>query len=186
MSLGLLVHFVLVAPFAELVELEAGLKLLLVLFGVVVDPVAGGALQLDHVILRHIQSCAKCRRSMEWRYSIGKMKSCPEGPVLSIWSRLRGSNPGPTVYKTVALPAELRRQAGWVVGSLGFEPRKAKPRDLQSPPFDHFGNCPYSARFRHGLAFGLGQCVLALTFVHVSLRSPFCFAERGPHRGDDA
>jgi len=29
-----------------------------------------------------------------------------------------------------------------MVGRLGFEPRKAWPRDLQSPPFDRFGICP--------------------------------------------
>ena len=29
-----------------------------------------------------------------------------------------------------------------LVGSEGFEPPKAKPGDLQSPPFDRSGNCP--------------------------------------------
>ena len=29
------------------------------------------------------------------------------------------------------------------LGREGFEPPKAKPRDLQSPPFDRFGTDPY-------------------------------------------
>ena len=29
-----------------------------------------------------------------------------------------------------------------MVGREGFEPPKAKLGDLQSPPFDHSGNCP--------------------------------------------
>ncbi len=29
-----------------------------------------------------------------------------------------------------------------MVGGLGFEPRKAGPADLQSAPFDRFGNHP--------------------------------------------
>jgi hypothetical protein len=45
---------VLLAPFAVLGELEAGLKLLLVLLGVVVHPLAFGALELNEVVLRHI------------------------------------------------------------------------------------------------------------------------------------
>ena len=40
--------------------------------------------------------------------------------ICPFWSRLRGSNPGPTVYKTVALPAELRRRVPEPLS--GFEP----------------------------------------------------------------
>jgi hypothetical protein len=45
---------VLLAPFAVLGELEAGLELLLVLLGVVVHPLALGALELDEIVLRHM------------------------------------------------------------------------------------------------------------------------------------
>jgi hypothetical protein len=49
----LLMRRVLLAPFAELLELETGLERLLVLVGMVVHPLALGALQFDEVILRH-------------------------------------------------------------------------------------------------------------------------------------
>ena len=51
--LGLLVRRVLLAPFAVLGELEAGLELLLVLGRVVVGALALRALELDEVVLGH-------------------------------------------------------------------------------------------------------------------------------------
>ena len=45
-------------------------------------------------------------------------------------SRLAGSNRGPTVYKTVALPTELRRQ----MGRIGIEPMKAQGQQIYSLP----------------------------------------------------
>ena len=47
----LLVRGVLLAPLAVLLHLKTGLELLLVLLGVVVHPLALGALQLDEVVL---------------------------------------------------------------------------------------------------------------------------------------
>lgn len=35
-----------------------------------------------------------------------------------------------------------------MVGREGFEPPKAKPKDLQSSPFDHSGTDPYKKEFR--------------------------------------
>lgn len=34
----------------------------------------------------------------------------------------------------------------FMVGREGFEPPKAKPKDLQSSPFDHSGTDPYKKR----------------------------------------
>src|SRR6267142_2211690 len=75
------------------------------------------------------------------------------------WSHLRDSNPGPSVYKTGALPAELRwHVACHVNDSLqlsflrGGQSRirtleGTRPSDLQSLPFDRFGNCPCTQVF---------------------------------------
>ena len=54
-------------------------------------------------------------------------------------SRWPGSNRRPTVYKTVALPAELHRHK-WAGKDLHLGRRE--PADLQSAPFDYFGTCP--------------------------------------------
>jgi hypothetical protein len=35
-----------------------------------------------------------------------------------------------------------------MVGRVGIEPTKAKPKDLQSSPFDHSGTDPNAARLR--------------------------------------
>ncbi len=36
------------------------------------------------------------------------------------------------------------------MGSAGFEPTKAEPTDLQSAPFDRFGNSPNICQSLHG------------------------------------
>ena len=57
---------------------------------------------------------------------------------------------------------------GLVVG-LGFEPRKAKPADLQSAPVDHFGTPPVPAKTREGCHIGVvlySTKTILLVFAH--------------------
>ncbi len=51
------------------------------------------------------------------------------------WSPREDLNPQPTVYKTVALPIELR---GHGAGRGSRTPEGTRPTDLQSVAFDHF------------------------------------------------
>ncbi len=83
--------------------------------------------------------------------------------LCNAWSHLPGLNRGPTVYKTVALPAELRwHDAMKTMGRQGFAPWKAEPPDLQSGPFDYFGTCP----------FLYGMHLTALPHAHLFSWSP--------------
>ena len=45
-------------------------------------------------------------------------------------------------YANSRLPWSLEFPTFQLVGSTGFEPVKAEPSDLQSDPFDRFGNPP--------------------------------------------
>ena len=83
----------------------------------------------------------------------------------SFSKRVKGIEPSSSAWKAVALPLSYTRQSvegggsrveGQNVsgsrlstldsrrslGSAGFEPAKAEPSDLQSDPFDRFGNSP--------------------------------------------
>ena len=51
---------------------------------------------------------------------------------MAIWCRLRDSNPRPTVYKTVALPAELNRRCARRLAIS--EEGRAQGRALQAEP----------------------------------------------------
>ena len=81
---------VLFAPAAIFGQLDAGLQFL-VFAGIITDALADGAFHFDEIVLGHREVLI-----LPYRLNFGN-------------SRLAGSNRGPTVYKTVALPTELRR-----------------------------------------------------------------------------
>ena len=82
------------APATILGQLDAGLKLL-IFAGIITDALADGAFHFDEVFLAHIEVGI-----IPYLLNFGN-------------SRLADSNRGPTVYKTVALPTELRRRIGY-------------------------------------------------------------------------
>src|SRR6187397_278308 len=92
----LLVGGVLLAPLAVLLHLKTGLELLLVLLGVIVHPLALGALQLDEVVLGHmgfrLMGAVCVKRFLSSRPSL----------TFHGWSREEESNLQPAVYKTAA------------------------------------------------------------------------------------
>ena len=49
-----------------------------------------------------------------------------------------------TLRVSAHLPIPPPGQTFCMVGREGFEPPKAKPKDLQSSPFDHSGTDPYT------------------------------------------
>ena len=82
--------------------------------------------------------CVASKTSIEYRIR--------KKPLLSkrlYLSGKRGSNPRPSAWKADALSTELFPQDK-EVGSEGFEPPKVLPAELQSAPFGHSGNCPFS------------------------------------------
>lgn len=92
------------APLTELLNLKAILKLFLVLMGAISRTLAFCALQVDEIILRH-NVCLRARA-----YPFYRILSMVTLKQSLRWSRLSDSNRRPTVYKTVALPTELRRR----------------------------------------------------------------------------
>ena len=94
-------------------------------------------------------------------------------------SRLAGSNRGPTVYKTVALPTELRRPIGQ---DRDRTYEGTRPADLQSAPFDRFGTCPkipqYAGSNFHGADYRDRTDDLVL-------RLHLCLNKKSPIRGLD-
>lgn len=58
------------------------------------------------------------------------------------WSPREDLNPQPTVYKTVALPVELRGHKNGAGGGIRT-PEGIKPTDLQSVAFDRFATPAY-------------------------------------------
>ena len=57
-----------------------------------------------------------------------------------LWSPLAESNRGPLPYHGSALPSELSGHLYFWCRVRDSDPRRRKPADLQSAPFDHFGN----------------------------------------------
>ena len=82
----------------KLRELKPRLDRLFIFRRVIVELAALGTLQFDEIVLGHSVVSRASRRTS------GRANS------IKIWSRWPGSNRRPTVYKTVALPAELHRQ----------------------------------------------------------------------------
>jgi hypothetical protein len=85
---------VLFAPAAKFGQLNAGLKFL-VFGGIIADAFAFGAFHFDEIFLAHIGVAI-----IPYSLNFGN-------------SRLSDSNRGPTLYKSVALPAELRRRTSF-------------------------------------------------------------------------
>ena len=85
---------VLFAPTTIFGQLYAGLKFL-IFGGIIADALAFGAFHFDEIFLAHIGVAI-----IPYLLNFGN-------------SRLADSNRGPTVYKTVALPAELRRRVSY-------------------------------------------------------------------------
>ncbi len=89
---------------AVLFHLKTRLQRLFVLLRVVVNALALGTLELDQIILGHSGKNKglgiETRRERRVAYGVS-------------WSHLSGSNRRPAVYKTAALPAELRWPGGW-------------------------------------------------------------------------
>ena len=83
------------APLAELAHLQTLLDDFFVLASVIADFFARRALHLDHGVLGH--------RKISGIWNTKRILGMPRF-VKALWSRLPGSNRGPSLYKSVALP----------------------------------------------------------------------------------
>src|SRR3970040_2457481 len=82
------------------------------------------------------------------------------------WSRRRDSNPEPAVYKTAALPIELRRRGAWA-------PKGCRKRPRMIGPAEQGGQAaPAGRRFRRGGAGSSGNTASTRGAVASGVGSP--------------